>query len=182
MCICIEFSQGAMVGSTTALSVMTWICFKAQQAISTGEIYFAEKDVSTNGCTYQFTNTSSSFLTSTTPSLKDTMETESFQIYKISYIWYTLVGSSICIIVSLIASFLIGPNNPNDLNPQLLAPFVRKLINKRDNNTRIVDSNMTETSFQVKSKAFKWKLISTKRRIQNNCEWEWEWELFMQEN
>jgi solute carrier family 5 (sodium-coupled monocarboxylate transporter), member 8/12 len=146
-----------MVGSTTALSVMTWICFKAQQAISTGEIHFAEKDISTNGCTYQFTNTSSSFSTTTTP-LRTHEHDESlgFQIYHISYIWYTLVGSSICIIVSLVASYIIGPNNPKDLNPQLLAPFVRKLIIKRSNNNNnntTVDSNMTETSFQVKSKA-----------------------------
>jgi solute carrier family 5 (sodium-coupled monocarboxylate transporter), member 8/12 len=145
-----------MVGSTTALSVMTWICFKAQQAISTGEIKFAEKNISTNGCTYQFTNTSSSFSTfSTTPSR--THESMGFQIYHISYIWYTLVGSSICIIVSLVASFLMGPNNPSDLNPQLLAPFVRKLINKKMNNNNNIASmdsnNITETSFQVKSKA-----------------------------
>jgi solute carrier family 5 (sodium-coupled monocarboxylate transporter), member 8/12 len=145
-----------MVGSTTALSVMTWICFKAQQAISTGEIKFAEKNISTNGCTYQFTNTSSSFSTFPVTQLKASDESMGFQIYHISYIWYTLVGSSICIIVSLVASFLIGPNNPSDLNPQLLAPFVRKLINKKTKNNKnivSVDSNnITETSFQVKSK------------------------------
>lgn len=152
-----------MVGSTTALSVMTWICFKAQQAISTGEIHFAEKEISTNGCTYQFTNTSSSSsfsAFSTTPLRTSSSSSESmgFQIYHISYIWYTLVGTSICIIVSLVASFIIGPNNPCDLNPQLLAPFVRKLINKKrntKNNIASVDSNsnnMNETSFQVKTK------------------------------
>lgn len=150
---------------------MTWICFKAQQAISTGELSFAEKEVSTVGCTYQFTasqshmNMSSSHVAATTPLLdgmRSTAASEGFQIYHISYIWYTLVGSSICIIVSLVASYVTGPNVPCELNPQLLAPFVRKLIKRRatssttsgkqtpmttSNNTT---SNMTETSFQVK--------------------------------
>lgn len=68
-------------------------------------------------------------------------EAESFQIYHISYLWYTLVGSSICIIVSLIASFIIGANKPSELNPNLLAPFVRKLIRPRSSETA---SNKTE--------------------------------------
>lgn len=168
-------TQGALVGSTTALSIMTWICFRAQQAISTGELHFAVKEVSTIGCTYQFTASSShmnisSFVstmtTSTTPLLDEMRSTEpaseGFQIYHISYIWYTLVGSSICIIVSLVASYISGPNDPSKLNPQLLAPFVRKLIKKREhsmstrsnNNTTSLTtsnntSNTTETSFQV---------------------------------
>jgi solute carrier family 5 (sodium-coupled monocarboxylate transporter), member 8/12 len=62
------------------------------------------------------------------PSSSVEMETTGFQIYHISYLWYTLVGSSICIIVSLIISYATGPNDPAALNPKLLAPFVRKLI------------------------------------------------------
>lgn len=138
---------------------------------TTGELSFAEKEVSTVGCTYQFTasqshmNMSSSHVVATTPlsdGMRSTAASEGFQIYHISYIWYTLVGSSICIIVSLVASYVTGPNVPCELNPQLLAPFVRKLIKRRatssttsgkqtplttsNNTTR----NMTETSFQVK--------------------------------
>ncbi|CRK86766.1 CLUMA_CG000598, isoform A [Clunio marinus] len=123
---------GAFVGSATALSFMTWICFKAQRAIATGELQFATKEVSTSGCSYHFiANEPMSMLaineTAPTMTLED-IEPMGFQIYHISYLWYTLVGSFICIIVSLIASYILGPNKPSDLNPNLLAPFVRKLI------------------------------------------------------
>lgn len=34
---------------------MSWLLFKAQLAISTGELVFPEKEFSTDGCHYQFT-------------------------------------------------------------------------------------------------------------------------------
>lgn len=139
--------QGAFVGSATALSFMTWICFKAQRAIATGELQFATKEVSTSGCTYHFEPSMSLNITAPTPTEPE------FHIYHISYLWYTLVGSSICIIVSLIASFAIGPNRPSELNPNLLAPFVRKLIKPRSSEAATNKAeNVIEISFQLKSK------------------------------
>lgn len=68
----------------------------------------------------------------TAPTATATAEsTNGFQIHHISYIWYTLVGCAICIGVSLITSYITGPNRPADLNPNLLAPFVRKLIKSK---------------------------------------------------
>lgn len=76
-----------------------------------------------------------------------------FHIYHISYLWYTLVGSSICIIVSLIASYIMGPNKPSELNPKLLAPFVRKLIKPRSSEAASnKDENVIEISFQLRRK------------------------------
>lgn len=124
------------MGSATALSFMAWLCFSAQRAITTGELKFDSKVVSTSGCTYHFiAEEAMSMLaineTTTTTALPAEIEASGFQIYHISYLWYTLVGSSICIIVSLITSYFIGPNRPAELNPKLLAPFVRKLIKSR---------------------------------------------------
>lgn len=93
----------------------------------------------------------------TAPSMMIPVESETagFQIYHISYLWYTLVGSSICIIVSLIASYIIGgPNKPCELNPNLLAPFVRKLIRPRSTEAATNKAkNVIEISFQLKRKA-----------------------------
>lgn len=153
------YLQGAFVGSATALSFMTWICFKAQRAIATGELEFATKVVSTSGCTYNFTAgkaTSMLAINETAPSMMMIpveIEAAGFQIYHISYLWYTLVGSSICIIVSLIASYVIGPNKPCELNPNLLAPFVRKLIRPRSLEAATNKAkNVIEISFQSRRK------------------------------
>lgn len=51
-----------------------------------------------------------------------------FEIYHISYLWYTLVGAAVTIVVALIVSFISGANKPKDMNPKLLAPFVRRMI------------------------------------------------------
>jgi hypothetical protein len=135
---------------------MTWICFKAQRAISTGELQFATKAVSTSGCDYHFIagEAMSMLAINETRSIPvDDEPPPGFQIYHISYLWYTLVGSSICIIVSLIASYIMGPNKPSEMNPNLLAPFVRKLIKPRSSEAASnKDENVIEISFQLKQK------------------------------
>lgn len=146
------------MGSATALSFMTWICFKAQRAIATGELEFDTKVVSTSGCSYHFIASEAMSMLAvneTAPSMMIPVESETagFQIYHISYLWYTLVGSSICIIVSLIASYIIGPNQPCELNPNLLAPFVRKLIRPRSSEAATNKAkNVIEISFQLRRK------------------------------
>lgn len=58
-----------------------------------------------------------------------------FEIYHISYLWYTLVGALVTIVVALVVSFLTKANKPKDMNPMLLAPFVRRMIWGKDVNT-----------------------------------------------
>jgi hypothetical protein len=53
---------------------------------------------------------------------------KNFEIYHVSYLWYTLMGTVIVIIVSLLVSFITKPLNPNEVNTNLLAPFLRTLV------------------------------------------------------
>lgn len=39
-----------------------------------------------------------------------------------------MVGAMVTIVVAVCVSFLSGANKPADMNPMLLAPFVRRLI------------------------------------------------------
>lgn len=122
---------GGLIGGAAGLSVMTWICAKAQAAIASGELKFATKPVNTHGCSYTYmTSDPLSMLAVNETDLfpvEEIVEPE-FAIYHISYIWYTLFGAFLTIVVSLIASFIIGPNNPRSVDPKLLAPFVRKWL------------------------------------------------------
>ncbi|XP_055539157.1 sodium-coupled monocarboxylate transporter 1 isoform X3 [Wyeomyia smithii] len=45
---------GAIVGGTIGLVLMSWICFKAQLAIASGEMSFEPKPVNTQGCSYTY--------------------------------------------------------------------------------------------------------------------------------
>jgi len=42
--------------------------------------------------------------------------------------WYTLIGVLTAIIIGLIVSFLTGANKPQDIDPRLLCPFIRRFI------------------------------------------------------
>jgi solute carrier family 5 (sodium-coupled monocarboxylate transporter), member 8/12 len=133
---------------------MTWICFAAQRAIASGELQFPTKAVSTSGCTYLFAaDDAMSAANQTTPTNPPDVHDAGFQLHHISYLWYTLVGSAVCIVVSLIASYATGPNRPSEMNPNLLAPFVRKLIKPRSSEAASnKGENVIEISFQLRAK------------------------------
>ncbi|KAH0998468.1 hypothetical protein HUJ05_008574 [Dendroctonus ponderosae] len=52
-------------------------------------------------------------------------------IYRLSYLWYTLMGTLVAIIVGVTISFFSKPNDPRDVDPKLLAPFLRRWIKPR---------------------------------------------------
>lgn len=131
--------NGAIIGGATGLGVMAWICAKAQAAIATGELTFVTKPVNTQGCSYTFIASepmSMLAINATESPILDIIKDETFAIYHISYLWYTLLGAMITIIVSLIASFIIGANDPRKINQKLLAPFVRKLLTRNMKNVQ----------------------------------------------
>lgn len=125
--------KGAIIGGSTGLAIMAWICAKAQTAIASGELSFEQKPLSTAGCSYTFMpyKAMSMLAINVTepPTLPPNTEPE-FAIYHISYLWYTLLGALITITTALAASYIFGPNKPSELDPNLLAPFVRKLIGR----------------------------------------------------
>lgn len=52
-------------------------------------------------------------------------------LYRLSYLWYTLAGCLVSMLVGLLVSFVTKPEDPRDIDPALLAPFIRKLIPPR---------------------------------------------------
>lgn len=52
-------------------------------------------------------------------------------IYRLSYLWYCLIGTIVAMVVGLLVSFITKPMNPREIDPRLLAPFIRNLINSK---------------------------------------------------
>ncbi|KAI0234881.1 Sodium-coupled monocarboxylate transporter 1 [Lamellibrachia satsuma] len=48
--------------------------------------------------------------------------------YEISYLWYTLFGAIVVIVVGTIVSLLTGAADPNDVDPKLLTPVVKSFF------------------------------------------------------
>lgn len=129
---------GAIVGGSISLVFMAWLCFRAQAAIATGELTFTPKPTFTNGCEYSFiANSPLNMLAinQTAATIIDdpiTTDDPDFAIYRISYMWYTLVGALITITIATIVSFLSGFNNPRKMDAKLFAPCIRKLLRLND--------------------------------------------------
>ncbi len=46
----------------------------------------------------------------------------------ISYLWYTLIGFLIALIVGTLVSFVTGAQDPSKLDPRLVWPFLRQRV------------------------------------------------------
>lgn len=124
---------GAIIGGVSGLCIMAWICTKAQTAMASGELSFVVKPTNTQGCSYTYIgsapmNMLAVNVTEAPSTIATLIDDSDFAIYHISYMWYTLLGATITIVVAVIASFALGANDPRTMNPKLLTPFVRRLI------------------------------------------------------
>lgn len=153
----------AMIGGATSLSFMLWLCCRAQAAIASGELFFKPKPTFTHGCDYNFIpNDALNMLAinqTIAPTIIDvttnTGDNQDFAIYRISYMWYTLLGALITIIVAAIISIISGFNNPREMNPKLFAPFIRNVLrlNERHEVATIEQSNEHNVCVDLKALA-----------------------------
>lgn len=54
-----------------------------------------------------------------------------FQLYRISYLYFTLFGALMTIVVALLTSLLLRESDVDAVDPRLLTPFVRRWLERR---------------------------------------------------
>ncbi|XP_015600150.1 sodium-coupled monocarboxylate transporter 1 isoform X2 [Cephus cinctus] len=143
-------AKGALIGGLFGLAFMGWMSLSAQAAIASGSLRFDEKPVSTEGCTYSFQQIESLILSPPDIMLNATdpdVIAESWSVYHISYLWYTVTGALVTISVGLLVS-LISSEDVQNLDPMLLAPFIRKYLKKRDKSLHQVKVSKQEVGTQ----------------------------------
>jgi Na+/proline symporter len=111
---------GALTGGISGMLTIAYICFRAQASIALGEINFPTKPTSIEGCDYDFGLNNSM---TKAPVNWDEMDQP---IHHMSYLYYTTVGTVISCVVGTIVSFLIGAQDPRQIDPVLIAPMLRK--------------------------------------------------------
>ncbi|KAH8286643.1 hypothetical protein KR018_003352 [Drosophila ironensis] len=126
-------SKGALLGGFSSLLVMAWMCVSAQRDLVTGELVYRRKPYSTMGCNYTFAGEPSDFAPlpldgGFSPS---TSSNGSFQLYRISYLYFTLFGATVTIVVALVTSLILRESNLDALDSRLLTPFVRRWLERR---------------------------------------------------
>lgn len=146
--------RAALYGAIIGCVSMMFIVFKAQAEMALGNMKFEYKPLSTDGCVYNFTLPENSTTLSTTEATTLEKSTEK-HIYHISYLYYTLLGSTIVTVMSIILSFVFGFQDPNEVDPRLLAPFLRKYIGSRAskyNYASVNEKELVKQSLEVKEK------------------------------
>ncbi|KAJ4433284.1 hypothetical protein ANN_15543 [Periplaneta americana] len=125
-------TKGALAGSIVSLIFMSWIAIGTLKATSEKKIKPVMLPLRVDGCPASVNVTQTS--------QTDTTEDDVFVLYKLSFSYYTLLGTIIMMLVGTIVSCLTEEPNKEQTDLVLFAPFVRKILNKR----RVSHSNSKE--------------------------------------
>ncbi|XP_058447773.1 sodium-coupled monocarboxylate transporter 1-like [Malaya genurostris] len=121
-------AKSALFGTTTGLLFMLYIVVRAQISIASKEIINTTKPVSVEGCSYEFDE------------IVETVEhPTSFNksLHHVSFLYYALIGATVTSVSSLVGASFLGRQNTEDLNPLLVAPFLRKFYFRKQTNEKI---------------------------------------------
>ncbi|XP_037954458.1 sodium-coupled monocarboxylate transporter 1 isoform X1 [Teleopsis dalmanni] len=119
-------TNSVFTGCISSALLMTYITVRAQIDIASGVLKHPTKPVSVTGCTYDFNSThllNSSIYEA--PLFEPKIESS---LHHISFLWYTLVGASTTIIVSLLATLYFGKQDVSELDPALIVPFFHRFM------------------------------------------------------
>ncbi|XP_062554686.1 sodium-coupled monocarboxylate transporter 2-like isoform X2 [Armigeres subalbatus] len=114
-------AKSAFAATCTGLLIMSYIVIRAQISIAMKEILHPIKPLSVDGCDYFFNAT-------TVPVDESDHVPVDKSIHHISFLYYTLIGVLSTTISALFYSIIWGRQNLVDLDPLLVAPFLRNSL------------------------------------------------------
>ncbi|XP_043266592.1 sodium-coupled monocarboxylate transporter 1-like [Venturia canescens] len=114
--------KGAFFGALTALALVTWIGLGAQVATYNGQINLETRPTSVINCPC----TNESMIVLEMADGEDFVE--AWSIYRISYLWYSVIGCLVTVVAGFLVSLCTGLQNPADLDQDLLSPPIRALL------------------------------------------------------
>ncbi|XP_066143288.1 sodium-coupled monocarboxylate transporter 1-like isoform X2 [Euwallacea fornicatus] len=121
-------SEGALVGGFLSGALITWISVGSQAQIGHGRIRFPQKPISVEGCSADWV---AEYLSITLSSKASAKPVElPFVLYRISYMYYTPIGSIIAILIGLVVSYCMGHNRNKEVNEEAISPMVQKFLNR----------------------------------------------------
>lgn len=114
-----------MIGGLISLGTVAWISIGTQINIAKGTIRFPQKPVSVEGCSLH----SAAFVNTTLIARTvEPMDDLPFFMYRISYMYYTLVGFLIALLLGLLVSYLTGGNDGKHLDKSLFSPVIHRFM------------------------------------------------------
>lgn len=119
-------AKGAVAGGLVSMVMMIWIIIGAQWHMVKNQFSYQPLPTTTEGCV-----NGSSMLNQTT-TMQTPIQTESteepFFIYRISFMYYTLVGALLVMVVGTIVSFICGAHDLRDIDQDYFPPFITRYV------------------------------------------------------
>lgn len=122
-------SIGAGVGTLSSLAVCFWIGFGAfatRPAVH-------KAPVSVLGCIAEYANATKQSIDSISfpvPVDVAAVNKDILFVYRISYVWYSMIGCLVVVIVGLIVSLITGFTRPSKVNPRAIHPIYNLICGK----------------------------------------------------
>ncbi|XP_059468278.1 sodium-coupled monocarboxylate transporter 2-like [Neocloeon triangulifer] len=113
-------AKGALIGGISSLFVAGWVAFGSQQAIASGSLRFQTKPMSVEGCSYAFPPTNST--------INGQAIEEAFWVFRISYLYLTVIGFVTMVLIATLVTLITGPNDPRKVHRDLLSPLVHRFL------------------------------------------------------
>lgn len=132
--------NSALTGGVVSVIAMSWISLKAQWAIASGAIKYQTKLITVDQCDYHFDRTGLSMSPANMTDL-NAAANEIFPLYRISYMWFTCLGTLITIFIAILYSCLAGGHDTKSVDAELLTPCVRKYVRSRDEYVKKTHTN-----------------------------------------
>ncbi len=110
-------TTGAIWGAVAGAIMSGWVSFGSQGAVAAGDIIPQKLNSSIEACT-AFNVTSSYMLPHD--------ESDVFPLYRLSFHWINPIGVISVLIVGTIVSFLSGPRDLKQIDPELISPVIHR--------------------------------------------------------
>jgi len=119
-------TKGAVIGGLVSMVTMIWIIVGAQWHMANHRLYYKPLPSTTEDCL------NIPGLNHTTVTTQNPMQVESvdepFFMYRISFMYYTLLGGLIVMVIGTTFSFICGASDLRDINRDYFPPFVTRYV------------------------------------------------------
>lgn len=122
--------QGALAGGLASGLFVAWISIGTQLKMAQKIIRFPQKSVSVEGCDANWLD---QYMTLSSESEVQSKNSEvPFLLYRVSYMYYTMIGAIVAIVIGLIVSKLTGANKNRAVERDLLSPVIYRFLKYED--------------------------------------------------
>ncbi|XP_043505174.1 sodium-coupled monocarboxylate transporter 1-like [Polistes fuscatus] len=124
-------TKGAVVGSSFSMALMVWIVAGAQWNMALKKLIYKPLPTSTAECFLKDDTLNNHTTTMPTNVTTIDVENEPFILYTISFMYYTLIGCLVVMVIGTIVSFLCGAPDLNEVNKDHFPPIIRRFLPRK---------------------------------------------------